>query len=203
MNPNYNFTGEEFTEENWRELPDELPPFTTESAIATGADFEFDLTYRSIRGELNENYCSYGDQIADRNPLSETLLDQKSRTQEIQSPSFQLKQNGSPLSLPDFDLKAPAVPFYLGFSHFSLKLSLNELVARVSSCLEKIIELDYSFLENLCKVSPLLHFDDPSSLSSPLSQLLPPISLDSGISFISEDHLFVILKSQFLMKKKL
>jgi hypothetical protein len=162
MNPNYNFTGEEFNDENWRELPDELPPFTTESVAATGADFEFDLTYRSIRGEqLQENYFSSGEFISaktqvplgDRDPLSQEF-DHKTRTTsaEIQISSQQKYQHSPPL-----DLKAPAVPFYLGFSHFSLKLSLSELVPRVENCLNQIIELDYSFLENLCKVSSLAY----------------------------------------------
>jgi hypothetical protein len=171
MESNFNYLDTDYNdEENWRELPDELPflEFTAENILQTE---DYDLTYRSIRDPLSHS------------EITASVIDLSSNTdfqstfkgdflQDQQTTTTGRKKNYQKDLL--LELKAPVAPFYIGYSQFSLKMSLTELVQSVDNCLDQIIELDYAFLGSSCKV-----------LSVCLSSCLTLTNLScSGILFI-------------------
>jgi hypothetical protein len=161
MESNFNYLDTDYLndEENWRELPEQLPflEFTAENILQSE---DYDLTYRSIR---------------DPHSFSETTVsvDLSSNTDFHSNfkggPGDLFLQPNHPIGKKNhprenlLELKAPVVPFYLGCSQFSLKMSLSELVQNVENCLDRIVELDYGFVDSSCKVQSICPPLGPSS----------------------------------------
>ena len=86
-------------------------------------------------------------------PSSSSSLPYTTTTTPTTIKSIPLLENKKNFLLNIQEIKVPKLPFYVGYSNFNLILSIEEIIQRVQHCLNQIIELDYQFIQQLCKVS--------------------------------------------------